>query len=74
MGKRKLLDDSAEPNEINLPAKYLATSHARANERRLIVILDGAQLEIVKVIVKPNLSEAWFSSHVHSSPLYRTLN
>lgn len=36
-------------NEVDLPSKFLKTTHGRMNEKRLIVVLDGAQLEIVKV-------------------------
>lgn len=36
-------------NEVDLPSKFMKTTHGRMNEKRLIVILDGAQLEIVKV-------------------------
>lgn len=43
-------------NEVDLPAKFMKTTHGRMNEKRLIVILDGAQLEIVKVCVVRNLS------------------
>lgn len=52
MGKKRLSSavDSAE-NEVDLPTKFLKTSHGRMNEKRLIVILDGAQLEIVKVAI-----------------------
>lgn len=51
MGKgiKRRLEDDSNPNEISLPAKYIGTGHARANEKRLIVVLDNAQLEIVKV-------------------------
>lgn len=38
-----------EASEFNLPTKFLAKSHIRSNEKRLIVILYGAQLETVKV-------------------------
>lgn len=52
MGKKRLSSavESGE-NEVDLPTKFLKTSHGRMNEKRLIVILDGAQLEIVKVII-----------------------
>lgn len=43
------LEKKEESNEFNIPVKDLARSHVRTNEKRLIVILDGAQLETVKV-------------------------
>lgn len=51
MGKKRTLADgpAAGENEVDLPSKFLKTTHGRMNEKRLIVILDGAQLEIVKV-------------------------
>lgn len=49
MGKMGAKRAAGNDNEIDLPAKFLKTSHGRMNEKRLIVILDGAQLEIVKV-------------------------
>lgn len=52
-GKKRKLEprekNNGEENEFNLPAKFLAKSHIRSNEKRLIVILHGAQLETVKV-------------------------
>lgn len=47
--KRKFEIEGKEETEYNLPAKFLATSHIRAHEKRLIVVLEGAQLETVKV-------------------------
>lgn len=47
--KRKFEIERKEESEFNLPAKFLATSHIRAHEKRLIVVLEGAQLETVKV-------------------------
>lgn len=50
--KRKLEPrekNNDEESEFNLPAKFLAKSHLKTNEKRLIVILHGAQLETVKV-------------------------
>lgn len=40
-----------DESEFNLPAKHLKTSHIRAAEKRLIIILHGAQLETVKASV-----------------------
>lgn len=47
--KRKFEVEQKDTNEFGLPAKYLATSHIRSQEKRLIIILEGAQLETVKV-------------------------
>ncbi len=52
-GKKRKIESNhskgEDENVFNLPAKHLAKSHIRSNEKRLIVILDGAQLETVKV-------------------------
>lgn len=53
-GKKRKLETNndskgKDENVFNLPAKHLAKSHITANEKRLIVVLDGAQLETVKV-------------------------
>lgn len=56
MGKKRGLDAvSGAENEVDLPSKFMKTTHGRMNEKRLIVILDGAQLEIVKVFVRTGL-------------------
>lgn len=50
--KRKIeraKEQRADETEFNLPAKHLKSSHIRAAEKRLIVILHGAHLETVKV-------------------------
>lgn len=47
--KRKFQVEQKEESEYNLPAKFLSTSHIRSHDKRLIVILEGAQLETVKV-------------------------
>jgi len=54
MGKRKLNrqqndDDEENEHEFNLPSKHMSTSHIRAQEKRLIIILEKAHLETVKV-------------------------
>jgi hypothetical protein len=52
MGKRKRMlknEDDDDDAEFDLPSKQLITSHVRANEKRLIIVLEGAQLETVKV-------------------------
>lgn len=44
--------DDQEIEEFNLPTKHqLKTLYSEAKERRLIIILDGAQLETVKVLM-----------------------
>ena len=48
--KRKFEVEQKDNNEFGLPAKFLATSHVRSQEKRLIIILEGAQLETVKVV------------------------
>lgn len=47
-----------DETEFNLPAKHLKTSHVRAAEKRLIIILHGAQLETVKVCRILNIYES----------------
>lgn len=48
--KRKLQDvDEDEATEVDLPPKHLTVSHLRKEEKRLIVILEKAQLETAKV-------------------------
>lgn len=47
--KRKFEVEQKDNNEFGLPAKFLATTHIRSQEKRLIVVLEGAQLETVKV-------------------------
>ncbi|XP_035892193.1 ribosomal RNA small subunit methyltransferase NEP1 [Anopheles stephensi] len=50
MGKKRKAGAVEDDNgEYDLPAKHMNTSHIRANERRLIIVLEGAQLETVKV-------------------------
>lgn len=47
--KRKFEVEQKDTNEFSLSKKFLATSHVRAQEKRLIIVLEGAQLETVKV-------------------------
>lgn len=47
--KRKFEVEKKDENEFGLPAKFLSTSHIRSREKRLIIVLEGAQLETVKV-------------------------
>uniref|UniRef100_A0A182W0Q3 18S rRNA (pseudouridine-N1)-methyltransferase n=1 Tax=Anopheles minimus TaxID=112268 RepID=A0A182W0Q3_9DIPT len=51
MGKKRSASavSEAHDREYDLPAKHMNTSHIRTNERRLIIVLEGAQLESVKV-------------------------
>lgn len=50
MGKRKIKDDSKhDENEYDPTPKHLITSHIKNQEKRLIIILENAQLESVKV-------------------------
>lgn len=53
---------AANDNEVDLPAKFLKTSHGRMNEKRLIVVLDGAQLEIVKVQLDGTIDSPSFNT------------
>uniref|UniRef100_A0AAG5CUG1 18S rRNA (pseudouridine-N1)-methyltransferase n=2 Tax=Anopheles atroparvus TaxID=41427 RepID=A0AAG5CUG1_ANOAO len=49
MGKRKLDTKDGQDDEYDLSTKHIARCRIKADERRLIVILEGAQLETVKV-------------------------
>lgn len=53
--KRKLLGKSKDDTEFDLPKKHLKTTHLKSLEKRLIIILEGAQLETVKVCSETNL-------------------
>lgn len=58
MGRKRHAGASEETEgEYDLPAKHMNTSHIRANERRLIIVLEGAQLETVKVVGFGNQSQ-----------------
>lgn len=48
MGKRKV-KERQDDNEYDPTPKHLVTSHIKNQEKRLIIILEGAQLESVKV-------------------------
>lgn len=60
MGKRKLKERKEDDNEYDPVSKHLVTGHIKNQEKRLIIILENAQLESVKVsfylINKFNLS------------------
>ena len=47
--KRKLEDAEEEEKEVDLPPSHLSVSHMRKQEKRLIVILENAQLETAKI-------------------------
>lgn len=47
--KRKFQGHKEDDPEFDLAKKHLKTSHVRAMEKRLIIVLEGAQLETVKV-------------------------
>ena len=49
--KRKFMGNKEDDTEFDITKKHLKTSHIRAMEKRLIIILEGAQLESVKVII-----------------------
>lgn len=53
MGKsrKRKFDNKEDNNEFDLSKKHLKTGHIRSMEKRLIVVLEGAQLETVKVIL-----------------------
>lgn len=46
----RIQEQKKDESEFNLPAKFLKSSHVRAQEKRLIIVLEGAHLETVKVI------------------------
>lgn len=47
--KRKFVGHKEDDPEFDLAKKHLKTSHIRALEKRLIIVLEGSQLETVKV-------------------------
>lgn len=54
MGRKRKFKDQDEdseqgPQEVDLPPAHLQVGHLRKEEKRLIVILEGAQLETAKV-------------------------
>ena len=68
MGKKRKLpvtengDDEQEggpakgPIEVDLPARHLTTPHLAKEEKRLIVVLENAQLESAKVTNKLSIN------------------
>jgi hypothetical protein len=54
--KRKLNDgDEDESAEVDLPPKHLSVAHMRKEDKRLIVVLENAQLETAKVKLNSSL-------------------
>lgn len=49
MGKKRKMASKDDEHEYDPVPKHLVTSHIRKQEKRLIVILENAQLETVKV-------------------------
>lgn len=49
MPKRKREEKAKAENEFDVGHKHLKLVHVQPNQRRLIVILSGAQLETIKV-------------------------
>ena len=51
--KRKLRAEGEDEEYMAKPPRHLANIHLKNQEKRLIVILERAQLESAKVIYKP---------------------
>jgi hypothetical protein len=49
MGKKRKLANKDDEYEIDPVPKHLVVAHLRNQEKRLIIILENAQLETVKV-------------------------
>jgi hypothetical protein len=49
MGKKRKLGSKDDEYEIDPIPKHLVAAHLRNQEKRLIIILENAQLEAVKV-------------------------
>lgn len=47
--KRKFVGRKADDPEFDLDKKHFKVLHVNASEKRLIIVLEGAQLETVKV-------------------------
>lgn len=62
MSKKRKVKDTNDEYEYDPVPKHMVTAHLKNQEKRLIIILEGAQLETVKVccldyhILKPALS------------------
>jgi len=53
--KRKFVGRKADDPEFDLDKKQFKVLHLNANEKRLIIVLEGAQLETVKVGPRTNI-------------------
>jgi hypothetical protein len=49
MGKKRKFEHKEDEYEIDPVPKHLVVAHLRNQEKRLIIILENAQLETVKV-------------------------
>lgn len=49
MGKKRKIKDANDEYEYDPIPQHMVTAHLKNQEKRLIVILEGAQLETVKV-------------------------
>jgi hypothetical protein len=49
MGKKRKLENKGDEYEFDPVPKHLVVGHLRNQEKRLIIILENAQLETVKV-------------------------
>lgn len=49
--KRKFSEESKEDNEFDLPSKHLPLDSLKEKGKRLIVVLEGAQLESIAVSI-----------------------
>lgn len=52
--KRKASSRNDNDHEFDPAPKHLVVSHLKNQEKRLIIILEGAQLESVKVNIRSN--------------------
>lgn len=50
MGKKRKLKDTSDEYEFDPVPRHMVNAHLKDQEKRLIVILEGAQLETVKVV------------------------
>lgn len=55
MGKKRKLKDNDDQYEFDPVPKHLVSAHLKSQEKRLIIILEGAQLETVKVSIYNNV-------------------
>lgn len=77
MGKRKrAVEQPKNEDEYDLAGKHLKQLHVKTNEKRLFVILEGAQLETVKVKKFfsfpgiPLIYSFWGGKHVRAAELW----